>query len=79
MAVRFVGEGGVAAGDGGNRGVGTDVSARKGCRDVVVGGRRWARRSWSEFRAVWSRAVVAVVAAAAAAAGGGDDDLFDRR
>jgi hypothetical protein len=75
MAVRFVGEGGAAAGDSGNRGVGTDVAARKGCRDVVVGG-RWARRSWCEFRAVWSRAVVAVAAAAAAA---GDDFLFDRR
>jgi hypothetical protein len=74
MAVRFVRGGGcAAAGNGGNRGVGTDVAARKGCRDVVVGG-RWARRSWCEFRAVWTRAI-----AAAAGAAGDNADSFDRR
>ena len=66
MAVRFVGDGGAAAGDGVNRGVRTDVAARKGCRDVVVGG-RWARRSWCELRAAWTRSSSAAVAAAAAA------------
>jgi len=75
MAVRFVGDGGAAAGDGVNRGVGTDVAARKGRRDVVVGG-RWARRSWCELRAAWTRSSSS---SAAAAENDDSEDLFDRR
>ena len=49
--MRLVGDGGAAAGGGGNRGVGTGVAASKGCRDVVVGD-RWTKRLWCELMAV---------------------------